>query len=85
MVGALQGGETGVRPEVGDIRKLPLPANALAAAFCDKVLIHAGPAPASLGELARVTKLGVVVGVIDRCRSSSRVRRARRSLTRSMR
>jgi ubiquinone/menaquinone biosynthesis C-methylase UbiE len=53
------------RYEVGDIRKLPSPANAFDAAFCDKVLIHAGPAPASVGELARVTKPGGSVGVVD--------------------
>jgi SAM-dependent methyltransferase len=54
-----------VRYDVGDIRRLPYQDNDFDAAFCDKVLIHVGPAAAALGELARVTKPRGRVGVID--------------------
>jgi ubiquinone/menaquinone biosynthesis C-methylase UbiE len=54
-----------VRYEVGDIRTLPLEDNQFDAAFCDKVLLHAGPAPVALGELARVTKPSGRVGAIE--------------------
>jgi len=54
-----------VRYDVGDIRGLPYQDNEFDAAFCDKVLIHAGPAAAALRELARVTKPRGRVGVID--------------------
>lgn len=51
--------------EVGDIRKLPYRTNEFDAAFCDKVLIHAGPPRAALSELVRVTRPKGRVGVVD--------------------
>jgi ubiquinone/menaquinone biosynthesis C-methylase UbiE len=51
--------------ETGDIRKLPLQNNQFDAAFCDKVLLHTGPAQAALGEMARVTKPNGRVGAIE--------------------
>src|SRR6202011_743377 len=51
--------------EVGDIRKLPYRTNEFDAAFCDKVLIHAGPPRAALSEMARVTRRGGRVGAIE--------------------
>jgi len=53
------------RYDLGDLRQLPYPDKEFDAAFCDKVLIHAGPAAAALGELARVTKPRSRIGVID--------------------
>src|SRR5437868_13413007 len=45
--------------KVGDIRALPLDSDSsLDAAFCEKVLIHAGPTSAALGELLRVVRPG---------------------------
>jgi SAM-dependent methyltransferase len=35
------------------------------AAFCEKVLIHAGPAKAALAEMARVTRSGGRVGALE--------------------
>lgn len=52
--------------EVGDIRALPLESDAnLDAAFCEKVLIHAGPTSAALDELVRVVRPGGHVGAIE--------------------
>ena len=51
--------------EVGDIRSIPRGDGEFAAAFCDKVLIHAGPAKAALSEMARVTRGGGRVGAIE--------------------
>ncbi len=51
--------------EVGDIRALPGKDGEFDAAFSDKVLIHAGPAPAALREMARVTKPGGRVGALE--------------------
>jgi ubiquinone/menaquinone biosynthesis C-methylase UbiE len=52
--------------EVGDIRALPLEGEPrLDAAFCEKVLIHAGPPAAALGELVRVVRPGGRVGAIE--------------------
>ena len=54
------------RYERGDIRQLPLDnAAQLDAAFCDKVLIHAGPTSAALGELIRVVRPGGRIGAIE--------------------
>ncbi|HTE85694.1 MAG TPA: methyltransferase domain-containing protein [Dehalococcoidia bacterium] len=51
--------------EIGDIRALSAADNSFDAAFCDKVLIHAGPASVALGELARVTRPGGAVGALE--------------------
>lgn len=51
--------------EVGDIRSLPSADGAFDAAFCEKVLIHAGPARAALDEMARVTRVGGRVGALE--------------------
>ncbi|MGI9147648.1 MAG: class I SAM-dependent methyltransferase [Chloroflexota bacterium] len=52
--------------QVGDIRALPVTREAsLDAAFCEKVLIHAGPTSAALGELVRVVRPGGRVGAIE--------------------
>jgi ubiquinone/menaquinone biosynthesis C-methylase UbiE len=63
---AEQLGARQARYERGDIRALPLPDDLqLDAAFCDKVLIHAGPPAAALGELIRVVRPGGRVGAIE--------------------
>lgn len=62
---AKQLGAPNVRYEIGDVRKLPFEDNQFDATFCDKVLLHAGPAPAMLGEMARVTKPDGRVGAIE--------------------
>jgi len=51
--------------EVGDIRAIPSADGEFDAAFCDKVLIHAGPPKAALGEMVRVTRGGGRVGAIE--------------------
>src|SRR5260221_2634751 len=51
--------------EVGDIRSLSAKDGEFDAAFCDKVLIHAGPPKAALSEMARVTRSGGHVGAIE--------------------
>ena len=51
--------------ETGDIRALPSRDGEFDGAFCDKVLIHAGPASAALHEMSRVTRLGGGVGAIE--------------------
>jgi SAM-dependent methyltransferase len=51
--------------ETGDIRALPCKDAEFDAVFCDKVLIHAGPASAALREMARVTRPGGRVGAIE--------------------
>jgi len=53
------------RYEVGDIRALPAEAGRFDAAFCDKILIHAGPGPVAVGELARVVRPGGKVGAVE--------------------
>jgi len=54
-----------VRYEVGDIRSIPFADGEFDAAFCEKVLIHAGPPKAALSEMARVTRAGGRVGAIE--------------------
>lgn len=54
-----------VRFEIGDIRALPTRDGEFDAAFCDKVLIHAGPPKAALSEMARVTRIGGRVGALE--------------------
>jgi ubiquinone/menaquinone biosynthesis C-methylase UbiE len=55
------------RYELGDIRALPYPDATFDAAFCDKVLLHAGPADVALAELVRVTRAGGRVGAVEWC------------------
>jgi ubiquinone/menaquinone biosynthesis C-methylase UbiE len=62
---AAQLGSLNARFEVGDIRAIPSADGEFDAAFCDKVLIHAGPPNAALTELARVTRCGGRVGAIE--------------------
>jgi ubiquinone/menaquinone biosynthesis C-methylase UbiE len=58
-------GATNVRYDLGDIRSIPAKDGEFDAAFCDKVLIHAGPPRAALSEMARVTRRGGRVGAIE--------------------
>ena len=51
-------GATNARFEIGDIRAIPAKDGEFDAAFCDKVLIHAGPPKAAVGEMVRVTRGG---------------------------
>jgi ubiquinone/menaquinone biosynthesis C-methylase UbiE len=60
-----QQGPANATYEIGDIRALPCKDGEFDAAFCDKVLIHAGPASAALREMARVTRPGRGVGAIE--------------------
>lgn len=60
---AAQAGAANTRYDIGDIRALPFADGAFDGAFCDKVLIHAGPPVAALGELARVARGGRVGAV----------------------
>jgi ubiquinone/menaquinone biosynthesis C-methylase UbiE len=60
-----QHGWTNASYEIGDIRKLPCKNNEFDGVFCDKVLIHAGPANAALREMSRVTRPGGGVGAIE--------------------
>jgi SAM-dependent methyltransferase len=62
---ATQLGTRNARFEVGDIRAIPAKDGEFDAAFCDKVLIHAGPPRAALGEMLRVTRKGGSVGAIE--------------------
>ena len=50
--------------ETGDIRQLPCKDNEFDGVFCDKVLIHAGPASAALREMSRATRPGGGVGAV---------------------
>jgi ubiquinone/menaquinone biosynthesis C-methylase UbiE len=58
-------GAANARYEVGDIRALPMADAGFDAAFCDKILIHAGPATVALRELARVVRPGGRVGAVE--------------------
>ena len=62
---AAQQAASSVRYEVGDIRSMPFADAEFDAAFCEKVLIHAGPPKAALLEMARVTRRGGHVGAIE--------------------
>jgi ubiquinone/menaquinone biosynthesis C-methylase UbiE len=55
------------RYESGDVRALPYPDATFDAAFCDKVLLHVGPADAALAELVRVTRPGGWIGAVEWC------------------
>ncbi len=58
-------GASNTRYEVGDIRSIAAGDGEFDAAFCDKVLIHAGPAKTALSEMARVTRSGGHVGALE--------------------
>jgi ubiquinone/menaquinone biosynthesis C-methylase UbiE len=58
-------GAANARFEIGDIRSIPAKDGEFDAAFCDKVLIHAGPPKAAVGEMVRVTRAGGRVGAIE--------------------
>lgn len=58
-------GTRAARYEVGDIRAIPATTHEFDAAFCDKILIHVGPASAALGEMVRVTRPGGRVGAVE--------------------
>jgi ubiquinone/menaquinone biosynthesis C-methylase UbiE len=58
-------GAPNARFEVGDIRAIPSADGEFDAAFCDKVLIHAGPPKAAMAEMVRVTRDGGRVGAIE--------------------
>jgi ubiquinone/menaquinone biosynthesis C-methylase UbiE len=62
---AAQLGASNARFEVGDIRAIPCADGEFDAAYCDKVLIHAGPTKTALAELVRVTRGGGRVGAIE--------------------
>jgi SAM-dependent methyltransferase len=51
--------------KIGDIRALPCKDGEFDAVFCDKVLIHAGPASAALREMARATRPAGRIGAIE--------------------
>jgi ubiquinone/menaquinone biosynthesis C-methylase UbiE len=53
--------------ELGDIRALPYPDRTFDASFCDKVLLHVGPADAAIAELVRVTRPGGRIGAVEWC------------------
>jgi len=60
-----QQGPASATYEIGDIRALPCKAGEFDAVFCDKVLVHAGPASAALREMARVTRPGGGIGAVE--------------------
>ena len=62
---AEQLGASNAQFEVGDIRAIPCRNGEFDAAYCDKVLIHAGPTKAALAELMRVTRPDGRVGAIE--------------------
>jgi ubiquinone/menaquinone biosynthesis C-methylase UbiE len=50
---------------VGDIRHIASADATFDAAFCDKILVHVGPASQAMAELARVTRHGGRVGAVE--------------------
>lgn len=62
---AEQLGAANARYEIGDIRSIAADDGEFDAAFCDKVLIHAGPPKAALTEMARVTRGAGHVGALE--------------------
>lgn len=60
-----QQGPANATYEIGDVRALGCKEGEFDAVFCDKVLIHAGPAAAALREMTRVTRPGGGVGAIE--------------------
>ncbi|UVK57302.1 methyltransferase domain-containing protein (plasmid) [Mesorhizobium sp. AR02] len=53
------------RYQLGDVRSIPFEDEYFDAAFCEKVLIHAGPASAALNEMVRVTRTGGYIGAVE--------------------
>ena len=53
------------RYAVGDIRRIDEPDSSVDAAFCDKILVHVSPIATAVGELARITRRGGRVGVVE--------------------
>ena len=62
---ALDLGAANATYAAGDIRASGQADGAFDAAFCDKVLIHAGPATAALAELMRVVRPGGRIGAVE--------------------
>jgi ubiquinone/menaquinone biosynthesis C-methylase UbiE len=62
---ARKAGYTNVTYAVGDARETRLKDNEFDATFCDKLLLHIGPAETVLAEMARVTRRGGRVGAIE--------------------
>jgi ubiquinone/menaquinone biosynthesis C-methylase UbiE len=58
-------GASNARYEIGDIRSISAKDGEFDAAFCDKVLIHAGPPRAALSEMTRVIRSGGRVGALE--------------------
>lgn len=58
-------GATHASYRVGDVRQLEFPDDTFDAAFCDKILVHVGPASRAVAELARVTRHGGRVGAVE--------------------
>lgn len=56
---------TAVRYKEADARRLPIAAAEHDAAYCDKLLIHVQPALGVISEMARVTRPGGRVGVLE--------------------
>jgi SAM-dependent methyltransferase len=50
---------------VADIRRIPYAGDSFDAAFCDKVLLHVGPARVALSELIRVVRPGGWIGAVE--------------------
>jgi SAM-dependent methyltransferase len=62
---AAQLGATNTTYAIGDIRQIEAPDGSVDAAFCDKILVHVSPVATAVGELARVTRRGGRVGVVE--------------------
>jgi len=58
-------GAAQARYEVGDARKLEIASGSVDVAFCDKVLLHVGPAEAILSEMLRVVRPGGRLGAME--------------------
>jgi ubiquinone/menaquinone biosynthesis C-methylase UbiE len=49
----------------GDAREIKMKDNEFDSAFCDKLLLHVGPAETIVNEMARVTRRGGIIGAIE--------------------
>lgn len=58
-------GLTNATYQQGDARSLEWPSETFDASFCDKVLLHAGPAQLILAELKRVVRPGGWIGALE--------------------